>query len=53
MSSRGDQTDAAYQADRDWIHEAIAKVEADPNRSADTHLLVVPLPARVAASTSI
>jgi cysteine synthase A len=29
---------------RDWIAEAIAKVDADANRSADTHLLPFPLP---------
>jgi cysteine synthase len=40
----GDHTDQFCQAGRDWVHEAIAKVEADANRSADTHLLVVPLP---------
>jgi cysteine synthase len=45
MSGRDDRTDAACQADRDWVHAAIAKVEADANRSADTHLLVFPLPA--------
>jgi cysteine synthase A len=31
--------------DRTWLHEAIRKVEADANRSADTHLHVFPLPA--------
>jgi cysteine synthase len=31
-------------ADRAWLHEAIRKVEADSNRSADTHLHVFPLP---------
>src|ERR1700684_4166311 len=40
-----DVTNAACQAGRDWVHEAIAKVEADANRSPDTHLLVFPLPA--------
>jgi cysteine synthase A len=29
---------------REWVSEAIAKVEADANRSADTHLLPFPLP---------
>ncbi|MDR7279744.1 PLP-dependent cysteine synthase family protein [Catenuloplanes atrovinosus] len=29
---------------RAWVTEAIAKVEADANRSADTHLLPFPLP---------
>jgi cysteine synthase len=33
------------RADRDWVNEAIRKVEADSNRSADTHLHVFPLPA--------
>lgn len=32
-------------ASRDWLDEAIRKVEADANRSADTHLHVFPLPA--------
>jgi cysteine synthase len=31
---------------RDWAAEAIRLVEADANRSADTHLLPFPLPAR-------
>ena len=31
--------------DRAWVHDAIRKVEADANRSADTHLHVFPLPA--------
>jgi cysteine synthase A len=31
-------------SDRDWIDEAVRKVEADANRSADTHLLTFPLP---------
>lgn len=30
---------------RGWVTDAIGKVEADANRSADTHLLVFPLPA--------
>ena len=39
-------TDARSRVnDRAWVHDAIAKVEADANRSADTHLIVVPLPA--------
>jgi len=45
MPEHGGLTDAAREADRDWVHAAIAKVEADANRSADTHLLVFPLPA--------
>jgi cysteine synthase A len=31
-------------ADRDWVHAAIREVEADANRSADTHLMPVPMP---------
>jgi cysteine synthase A len=31
-------------AGRDWVSTAIAAVEADANRSADTHLLPFPLP---------
>jgi cysteine synthase len=34
----------AGKGDRDWVKEAIRKVEADSNRSADTHLHVFPLP---------
>ncbi len=30
--------------DRAWLHEAVRRVEADSNRSADTHLHVFPLP---------
>ncbi|HLV59341.1 MAG TPA: PLP-dependent cysteine synthase family protein [Natronosporangium sp.] len=30
---------------RAWVADAVAKVEADANRSADTHLLPFPLPA--------
>lgn len=36
-----DRSDAAGRA---WVHDAIRKVEADANRSADTHLLRLPLP---------
>jgi cysteine synthase A len=38
----GDHSDAEARA---WLNEAIRKVEADANRSADTHLHVFPLPA--------
>ena len=31
--------------DRSWVYEAVRRVEADSNRSADTHLHVFPLPA--------
>ncbi|WP_232247431.1 PLP-dependent cysteine synthase family protein [Kitasatospora azatica] len=37
-----DRSDAAY---RTWLKEAVRKVQADANRSADTHLLRFPLPA--------
>jgi cysteine synthase A len=37
-----DRSDLAY---RRWLSEAVGKVQADANRSADTHLLSVPLPA--------
>ena len=30
---------------RAWVNEAVRRVEADANRSADTHLLAFPLPA--------
>ncbi len=36
-----DRSDAAV---RHWVDEAVRKVEADANRSADTHLLVFDLP---------
>src|SRR5436190_17601705 len=40
-----EQLDRCSDSDRDWVNRAIAKVEADANRSADTHLLPFPLPA--------
>ncbi|MDX3236842.1 PLP-dependent cysteine synthase family protein [Streptomyces sp. ME03-5709C] len=36
-----DRTDPVY---RGWLKEAVRKVQADANRSADTHLLRFPLP---------
>jgi len=39
------QFDRCDEAARDWTRDAIALVEADANRSADTHLLPFPLPA--------
>jgi cysteine synthase A len=36
-----DRTDHGY---RQWLKEAVRKVQADANRSADTHLLRFPLP---------
>lgn len=37
----GDRDDRDARA---WLHEAVRRVEADANRSADTHLHVFPLP---------
>ena len=37
----GDHSDPTARA---WLNEAIRRVEADANRSADTHLHVFPLP---------
>ncbi|MFF3751771.1 PLP-dependent cysteine synthase family protein [Streptomyces sp. NPDC002018] len=36
-----DRSDSEYRA---WLKEAVRKVQADANRSADTHLLRFPLP---------
>ena len=36
--------DRCSEREREWVSHAIAKVEADANRSADTHLLPFPLP---------
>ncbi|WP_269271726.1 PLP-dependent cysteine synthase family protein [Streptomyces sp. H39-S7] len=36
-----DRTDPGYRA---WLKEAVRKVQADSNRSADTHLVRFPLP---------
>ncbi|MCF3965490.1 PLP-dependent cysteine synthase family protein [Streptomyces fuscigenes] len=43
MAATGDvdRSDAAY---RQWLKEAVRRVKADANRSADTHLLLFPLP---------
>ncbi|MBB5870780.1 cysteine synthase A [Allocatelliglobosispora scoriae] len=40
-----EQLDRCSDSDRVWVTDAIAKVAADLNRSADTHLLPFPLPA--------
>ena len=42
---RVQDVDRTSPEDRAWVHEAIRRVEADNNRSADTHLVQVPLPA--------
>src|SRR3954469_443949 len=39
-----EQLDRCDDAARAWTEQAVAKVEADANRSADTHLLPFPLP---------
>jgi cysteine synthase A len=39
-----EQLDRCSDEDRAWLSRAIAIVEADANRSADTHLLPFPLP---------
>jgi cysteine synthase len=36
--------DRSAPATRRWVDEAIRKVEADANRSADTHLVIFPMP---------
>ncbi|MGA5135004.1 pyridoxal-phosphate dependent enzyme, partial [Streptomyces olivoreticuli] len=36
-----DRSDPVHRA---WLNEAVRKVQADANRSADTHLLGFPLP---------
>jgi cysteine synthase A len=41
-----EQLDRCDDAVRAWVAEAVARVEADANRSADTHLLPFPLPRR-------
>ena len=39
-----EQLERCSDSDREWVTEAVAVVEADANRSADTHLLPFPLP---------
>ena len=39
------QESAASPAERDWLREAAEKIDADFNRSADTHLIKLDLPA--------
>jgi cysteine synthase A len=41
-----DDIDRGSRAARDWVDEAVRLVEADANRSADTHLVRFPLPGR-------
>ena len=35
---------ATAPTDRPWLDEAIRRIQSDANRSADTHLVHVPLP---------
>jgi cysteine synthase A len=44
VSTDAQPLDRSCTRTRDWVHEAIRRVEADANRSADTHLHVLPLP---------
>ncbi len=39
------EVDRSAPADREWVTGAIRKLKADQNRSADTHLIAVPMPA--------
>ncbi|MGH3747455.1 MAG: PLP-dependent cysteine synthase family protein [Micromonosporaceae bacterium] len=39
-----EQLDRSSERERAWLTDAIRRVEADANRSADTHLLPFPLP---------
>src|SRR6478752_9371489 len=41
-----DDIDRSSRTSRDWLDEAVRLVEADANRSADTHLVRFPLPHR-------
>ena len=36
--------DRSWRGSRAWANEAVRRIEADANRSADTHLHVFPLP---------
>jgi cysteine synthase A len=44
MGSPAPDVDRSDPARRAWVDRAVAAVEADAHRSADTHLLVFPLP---------
>jgi cysteine synthase A len=43
-SNAGTTNHVAAGVDRDWVAEAVRRIEADFNRSADTHLLKLDLP---------
>jgi cysteine synthase A len=42
--------DRARPSDRQWLAEAVRRIEADADRSADTHLLAVPLSPAISAA---
>src|SRR4051812_2357378 len=44
MSSAGHKG-PGQTMDRDWLHAAVEKLNADVQRSSDTHLISLPLPA--------
>ena len=44
---------SAPAAGSGWLHEAIARIEADYQRSADTHLIPLPLPAFAGAGIDL
>src|SRR2546423_2995348 len=44
MQQAMDVSDPVCQSGRAWVDEAIRRVSADANRSADTHLIPLPLP---------
>jgi cysteine synthase A len=44
VTSTSNPPTATREYDRGWVSEAVRRVEADNNRSADTHLHVFPLP---------
>ncbi len=46
MTGAGRTVDRCSDKTRIWVCEAVRIIEADANRSADTHLLPFPLPAR-------
>ena len=43
----------ARSTDGLWLHQAIARIEADYQRSADTHLIALPLPGFAAAGIDL
>src|SRR5216684_1668500 len=46
MQQHTDVSDPVCQSGRAWVHEAIRRVSADANRSADTHLIPLSLPSQ-------